>query len=580
MTAVIEAKPRSRKPAHQAVSPPRAPWGWLPWAIGAVSLVLFLYGVRTIPEAGPFQFGLLFAASPAYGVSILLAAVAFVVAVRRDDARAAVMATVLMIVVLRVPRSVATELPMYAWTYKHLGVVDYIQHSEALARGVDIYNGWPGLFSLVAWFSDLTKISPLSIAHWFTPVFHVFFAAVVYGVARCWGLKNLQAITAMFLVVTLNWVEQDYFSPQAVGMLYAAAILMLAGLARERAAATAVIVVLFAALTVTHQLTPYWVLLALGLLVLGRALKPWWIVPLLGVLLLGWLLYNFQQAAEFTLFSSNPLENAETNIPTVGVAGQRMTSAGIRALSACLWLATAVALLLRWRRKEKFWANGAIALSPMLILGGQGYGGEAVFRIFLYSLIGCSLVLAPLVVAGLRMGAAKFAATAVGVLMATALAVQGNTGGWYANVMPKAQYDAAQQLLKTAELPAYLTPVVPAWPDRSNYRYVDYARFKRYYDGLMLDANVFAGRDFKSVQDYKLFAATLEQRGDAPTYLIITDQAQIYAWYFGLLPWDALPNLKRWLEMDTERWQPFIEEDGVTIYLHKIASQNNEPGAR
>jgi hypothetical protein len=548
---------------------PTTRW-WPAWLLLGTAAVLFVCGERTIPDAVPSQFGLLAVASPAYGISILLVAIGFAVAVRQSNMQAAIVAIALMIVVQRLPRLIATDLPMYAWTYKHLGVVDYIQHSHILARDVDVYNGWPGLFALTAWFSDLTGIPPTSIAHWFTPLFHAAFAILVYGAARAWRLAPMTAVTATFLVSTLNWVEQDYFSPQAMTMLFVAGILMVVGLSRDRPVGTVLLIVLFAAATVTHQLTPYWVLLLIGLLVVSRKMKPWWIVFPLGAMLIAFLVYNWDSASQYTLFSSNVLKNTESNVPTVGVLGQRLTSAGIRAMSVGIWATTAVVLLVRWRRKQEFWVLGLLALSPMMILGGQSYGGEAVFRVFLYSLIGCCLVLAPVLVSMLQGGLKPYLAGLTALLVATALSAQGYTGSWYANVMPKAQVDTAKTVLAQAELPSYLTAVAPVWPERSTWRYVDYARFNKRFDGLMINAANLAGRHFDSEQDYEEFVRALGSRPDASTYLIITDQMRVYSWYFGILPWDALPNLKEWLKRDTERWEPFYDGQGITVFLHKV----------
>jgi len=44
----------------------------------------------------------------------------------------------------------------------------------------------------------------------------------------------------------------------------------------------------------------------------------------------------------------------------------------------------------------------------------------------------------------------------------------------------------------------------------------------------------------------------------------------VYCWYFGILPWDALPNLKARLYADKERWEPFFEGEGVTVFVHRI----------
>jgi len=549
---------------------PTTRWRFLPWVVLALSLGLFIHGARSIPAAVASQWGLLAVAAPTYGASILLASVGFVIAIRRGSFRAAAAATVMMIIAQRLPRAIATDLPMYAWTYKHLGVADYIQHSHTLARDVDIYNGWPSLFALTAWFSDLTGISEVAIAHWYTPGFHVLFAALVYAAARAWRLAPIAAITATFLAVTLNWVEQDYYSPQATVILLAIAIFALAGLSRERPFGTLLILVLFGAATITHQLTPYWILAAIGVLCITRRMKPWWIVIPLAAMLIGFLIYNWDSASSYQLFSSNPVKNAESNIPVPGALGQRLTSVGVRVLSASMWACAALTILYRWIKKKEFWALSVLAFSPMLILGGQSYGGEAIFRVFLYSLLGCSIVLAPVVVAVLRAGRLPYAMGFIGVLLATALSAQGYTGSWYANVMPKEQYETSRIVLAQAELPSYLTSVAPVWPERSSWRYVDFARFKSGFDSPMTYAKDLMLRHYDTQEDYDAFLQAVKMRSDASTYLIFTEQMRVYSWYFGVLPWDAFPNLKAHLFADKERWEPLFDGQGITVFVHRV----------
>jgi hypothetical protein len=549
--------------------PPRAKYRRVPWIVLVSSIAAFCYGVTTVRTAPVNEYGLLVSASPAFGLSILLAALGFVIAVRQHNLAAATAATIAMVVVQRLPTSITTDTPIYSWTYKHIGVTDYIQHEEALARGVDIYNGWPGLFAITAWFSDLTGVPPIAIAHWFTVCFHLGFALMVYGVARAWGLGRMPAVTAAFLVMSLNWVAQDYFSPQATAILFSAAVFILVGLSRTTPVAVPLLFVLFTAETITHQLTPYWVLMVMGGLVIGRKLKPWWIVIPLGVILISFLFYNLDEASQYTLFSFDIAKNAKSNISTVGVVGQQVTSLGVRTLAVAMWLTTTLILLIRWRRKQPFWALAVLALSPMAILGGQGYGGEAIFRVFLYSLMGCSLVLAPVVVAGLQRGMRRFAATTLAVCLAVALSAQGYFGGWFANIMPKDQVDASGTVLENADFPAYLTVAAPVWPQRSTWRYVQYADFSEHFDDPMIFNAKLVGSHLDTDADYEKFCEALAARKDASTYLVFTDQMRLYAWYFGILPLDAFANLKDRLDRDPE-WELIYNSNGVTVYLHHV----------
>jgi hypothetical protein len=567
-TIALDRQP-GRFDGGAAKQPPARTRRWMPWAVIGVGVIALGYGLTTIPLVRVSQFGLLATASPLYGTSLLLATVAFAVSVRQSNMAAAVAATVFMIAVQRLPSAVCTDYPMYAWTYKHLGVVDYIQHSHSLARGVDIYNSWPGSFAITAWFSDLTGMAPTTFAHWFAPLFHLALGGLTYAAARAWGLRQLPAITAVFLVVTMNWVGQDYFSPQGMTILLTTALFIVVGLSRDRPIGFWLIVILFTAATISHQLTPFSILITIGLLVVGRRMKPWWIIFPLAAIALSFLLYNWDEASKYQLFSFNLTKNADGNIPTVGSLGQQITSYGVRTLSGTMWLATAIVLIVRWRQKQPFWALAVLALSPMLILGGQNYGGEAIFRVFLYSLVGCSIVLGPVVVSFLQGKWLRYSSMLIALLVGTTLAAQGYTGGWYANVMPKEQVYTSQMVLSQAELPAYLTPVAPVWPQRGSWHYVDYAKFDEGFDYPMIFAADLVGSHFDTDADYQKFLEAASNRTDATTYLIITEQTRMYAWYFGILPWDALPNLQRHLANDP-RWEPLYHGQGIAVYVHRV----------
>ncbi|WP_223204596.1 hypothetical protein [Gordonia jinghuaiqii] len=561
---------RRRSPERSQVAP-AVPW-WrrpvVPWVVLALCLASFVYGVRSV-SASPFnEYGLLAGASPLYAVSIVLAGIGFGVALRQGDSVAAWAAIGAMIVCQRLPRALSTEAPMYSWTYKHLGVVDHIAHSGSLAKGVDIYNGWPGLFAVTAWFGDLTGVAPIGIAHWFTPVYNVALAALVFAAARAWRLTRDQSLAATFLVVTLNWVEQDYFAPQAIGLLLTVGMLTPIGLSRGRPAGTLSILVLFAALTITHQLTPYWVLGACVLLVLGRTVKPWWMLPLMVVILGGSLLYNFDIVSGYTLFSSDVAGNASTNgAGHPGMPGQIFSSSVMRALTISLWCSTAFVLLLRWRRKEPYWALGVVALSPILILGGQSYGGEAVFRVFLYSLPGCAFVLAPVLVAGLRAGRKRFVATFAALLAGTAMAAQAATANWYTSQISAAQVTASGDVLAGNVFPAFVTPLVPVWPERSTGDYVRFAEFTHAFDNALMFEPGLLGRDFATESDYQRLMAVIADR-NRPTYLVLSDTMRSFGAYFGLFPAESVTNLRRHLASDP-RWDVVVEETGAWVYLYR-----------
>ena len=108
----------------------------------------------------------------------------------------------------------------YSWAYKHVGIVDYILRTGTVDPTIgvgEIYHNWPGFFAASALLTSLAG-SPdaLRIATWAPVVFNLMNLVVLRYVYR--GLtRNKRLIwLALFFFFIINWVGQDYFSPQAM----------------------------------------------------------------------------------------------------------------------------------------------------------------------------------------------------------------------------------------------------------------------------------------------------------------------------------------------------------------------------
>ena len=543
----------------------------------ALALALWAVALPSLPDAPLSEYGLLVSGSPAFAASYVVTVAGFALAVRRRDVRGALAATLVLLVVQRLTITLVTDVPPYSWTYKHLGVVDALSSTGHLARGVDVYNSWPGVFAATAWFCDVTGVPAATLAHWFTPGIHLVYVGLTIALARAWRRGRLEAVAVAFVVEALNWVGQDYYSPQACAIGLALGVLVVAGLSRERAVATPVALLATAAIVVSHQLTPYWLVAACGLLMLARRLRPWWLPFAMGALTLAFLATNADVAGHFTLLSFDPVANAQSNIRTTGVFGQVVTSRVVRGLSVGLWLTAAAAaargLLARRRdpRARDVVAPALVAFSPFLILGGQGYGGEAIFRVFLYALPGCALLVAPWLVRALQ-ARTRWCATGALLLTAAVLASgQGLYGGWFPNRMTREQVTFATQLMARVQPPAYLTVAAPVWPERPTGRYVGFARFRTGYDYPMIYAAGLTGAHFDTQDDYDTFTRTIAARTGGPTYLVISRQMKVYDWYFGILPLDALDNLQARMT-DDPNWEVVYSTDAFTVFVTRTWS--------
>lgn len=180
----------------------------------------------------------------------------------------------------------------YSWAFKHVGIVDYIQRTgtvdPTLAFG-GIYHNWPGMFAGSALLTEIAgEPDALRIATWAPLAFNLMNLIVLRYVFR--GLtRNRRLIwLGLWIFFVINWVGQDYFSPQAmVYVLYLAVI----GLLMRRSINPLVLgtlVLLVSVVAASHQITPMMLLLAVTALVALRRTPGWYLPLITGGLIAGW----------------------------------------------------------------------------------------------------------------------------------------------------------------------------------------------------------------------------------------------------------------------------------------------------
>lgn len=156
------------------------------------------------------------------------------------------------------------------------------------------------------------------------------------------------------------------------------------------------ILVMFGALTVEHQLTPVATGLMLAALVVTRRLSLTLLPLWTALVVLAWISFGA------TPYWEGHLDELFGNVGQVtgnlargaterlGGSPEHALVVNARlALSLAVWIAggVGVAMMRGWGRR----ASGALLLAPVMILAAQSYGGEGTIRIYLYTLpIACT----------------------------------------------------------------------------------------------------------------------------------------------------------------------------------------------
>ncbi|WP_433300439.1 hypothetical protein ACQP2F_03115 [Actinoplanes sp. CA-030573] len=299
---------------------------------------------------------------------------------------------VLLLIVLTGTPALLYDLPRIQSAAKHVELVEQIRQQHVLQSTVDVYNGWPGFFSGMAWLAQAAGIrDSINLAIVWPVLIGLYrIAAMRFFAGQLIKDRNLAWLAVLFVLLP-DTIGQDYFSPQSVG--FALGILIF-GFAlsslplRYKIPAIAVPAVTVA---ITHQLSPYIIGGALCVLVVLRAIKPWWLPGIvLGAAVL-WAAINWADLSKFVdLKDLGRTGNLAPPTPgsTSGLGKLPVFLATEAGLALSLMILGVLSLVTLWRRRRSLstWALACAPGAGVAIIVAHPYGKEGIFRATLFAL--------------------------------------------------------------------------------------------------------------------------------------------------------------------------------------------------
>jgi O-antigen/teichoic acid export membrane protein len=344
----------------------------------------------------------------------------------------------LLILMLYGVNTLIEEMPRFAVVYRHAGYTEYIMRTGTVDPTLDAYFSWPGFFSLNAFITSIAGYSNiLNYAMWSPVFYNAFYFGPLYMLFTSFTKNKRIVYLAIWFFYLTNWIGQDYFSPQGLNFfLYLVIIAILVkwfktsepGLIpfqpkplgprlrkipllariypwltapdplttslqpRQRRALITCIIVIFAFVVFSHQLTPFFIILSVSALVLFHRCRHRWLPLLMIAMTATWILLMTQAflvghmsdvVGGFHLFNS-----FSQNV-TSRVAGnpQHTFIARIRIyMSVLVWGLAVISGFIRWRRGYRDATIVLLALTPFPFFIIQPYGGEMLLRSYLFSL--------------------------------------------------------------------------------------------------------------------------------------------------------------------------------------------------
>ncbi|GLW12353.1 hypothetical protein Misp01_74810 [Microtetraspora sp. NBRC 13810] len=425
---------------------------WAPPVLTLEGLVMYVLAMRVSP--GPLRgvdltqidgLGLISVLPGAAFAAILLLIGAFFITIAQNTDRKGLLLFQLAAITFALHGAAALvePEPRFHTAWVHAGFVEYIARSGEALPGLDARFSWPGFFALFAFLTRAAGLHDMAPVLQWTPLL----SNLLYLVPFVLVLRLVVATTrarwfAALLFILVQWIGQDYFSPQgftfALYIAFVAIVLRWFGrveprtapipdrglirrtLARldglvpgelsyaparrgDRVIMLVLLIALFAAATAAHQITPFMMLGALtGLILLRRTSLSLALPFFLGLIVLAWISYQATPYWSGNLdhifggigrIFDNLQENTGDRLSGTDPSHAMVLQVRLGICAVILALA-AVGLLRRLRRGVADRAALILLCIPTLALGLQSYGGEIGLRIYMFALPGACILAA------------------------------------------------------------------------------------------------------------------------------------------------------------------------------------------
>jgi len=560
-----------------------APWRRVPWlaAVLPAAVLLWLLSLRDVHLDRMGDYGLISVLPVLFWVALGLLTVGFAVTVHQPSVRTGwlLLYVLALIAMLHATPTLLYGTLRYAWAWKHVAIIDYLlRHggTDPSNGPLSAYNQWPGFFAFNAVLVRASGLnSALPYAAWGPPIFNTLMIAPLVLVFRTMTGDRRVLWGAIWIFFCCEWTGQDYFSPQAFAFVLFLAILGIVLNRRHRAAdrtrrpasrdgdvirplalpastgppradvAVWVLLLLpvIAAVDSSHQLTPLTLILALAVLALTRYRRPvlLWVLGAAAACTVVWdatVGLRFIRSNLSSVLGSFGSLDANATGPLNGAAkasSQQQVIAYVDTAAAAFvaLLALAAVLLNKdLRRSSAF----LLALAPLPLLVANSYGGEIIFRVYLFALPGAAFLSAMVLLPRptTRLHAIAFPAVVMLLLSGFVVTYYGKEAE---NYFSPAEIAATDVMYQTAPHGSVIVAATGDYPGGDlDYEYYDQISW---LEGLTAQQRLHIESDPVGALEYVLSAY------GSPAYFILTKSQIAEIEMAGLLPPATLERIEQ-----------------------------------
>lgn len=408
--------------------------------LAAIALVVWFFGVQDADYLAMNDIGLISILPVPVLLAMVTLTLCFLFELHRTPIRTlvALFYVVVLIVMLFGVTALIEPVPRFESAWKHVGVTDYIMRTGEVDPGIDVYFNWPGFFILVGFITEVVGLkSPMSLLSWAPVAFNLLYLGPLLMLFRRGTSDRRLTWLGIWVFYVANWVGQDYLAPQAFGYFIYLTILgilvtwlpgptfspeilvermrrlrlatprierLVSWLAvpdlpaptinrRQQLALAGAIVLLYAAVVPSHQLTPIAILGSVTVLAVANRCSVR-LLPLIMLVLVAWWLRNMASA----YFASHGTQVAEqvgsVDSSVTSNLGDRLSGSPGHLIvvylrstaSLIIWGLAGLGFMRRLRNHSQDFTYALLAAAPFPLLALQSYGGEMLLRIYLFAL--------------------------------------------------------------------------------------------------------------------------------------------------------------------------------------------------
>ncbi|MFF6792982.1 hypothetical protein ACFY9C_28375 [Streptomyces filamentosus] len=420
--------PKTRRPG--TVGPP----AWLSPALLTLGLGLWGLALPLVDFRSMEDYGLLDRLPLPFYASLVLLTAGFLVALRRAGTAPGwpLVHCVALLVVLKAAPAVLYDAVRYPWASKHDAVVSALLGAgelrpyAGLSGNMSAYDQWPGFFTLNAALVRAFGVeSTAAYLNWAPIVLGLILLPVLVLLYRTFTEDWRLVWTAVWIFQLANWVGQDYLAPQGLAYVLHLTVLTVvlrhfvrpgtagrlgdraaldpaaAGVppatsTRQRAIGVLVLAPLILAINAVHQLTPVMLCVVLAALCLTRRYRNLGLLAVTGLITLAWDLTMGRPLFLETLATLKDSLGRLTQNSRAGYTGQ-LTGPGPElagragiAMALAVALCAVVAVLARRRLTRSTLPLLLASAAPLPLFAVNDYGGEMLFRVYLFGLPGAA----------------------------------------------------------------------------------------------------------------------------------------------------------------------------------------------